>query len=69
MTSLSNFIYHSVEVSGEFRNTPLQLMKMSHLVVRTLSVQTCVFISSVFVAGDRDSHKHTKSRKEKRRND
>ena len=24
----------------------LQLMKMSHLVVRTLSVQTCVFISS-----------------------
>ena len=47
----------------------LQLMKVSHLVVRTLSVQTCAFISSVFAAGDRDSYKHTKSRKEKRGND
>ena len=34
----------------------LQLMKMSRLVVTTLSLQTCVFISSVFAAGNIASH-------------
>ena len=31
-------------------------MKMSRLVVTTLSLQTCVFIFSVFAAGDIASH-------------
>ena len=56
-----------------FRNTlsnyTAREKKKMRLVVRTLSAQTCVFISRTFTAGDGDSYKNTKSRKEKRRND
>ena len=39
----------------------VKLVKMSRLVVRTLSAQTSVFISRAFAAGDKSSYKDTKS--------